>query len=551
MVSNKTLWSLLLVIAIIWFGPIDYRKLAKPDEARYAEISREMVASGDWLTPRLNDLKYFEKPPLQYWATAVAFEVFGLSGGPARLWTALTGFAGVLLTYFAGRQIYGRQQGYFAAAVLVSSLWYALLGHINTLDMGLTFFLTVAVFSLLLAQREHADARQQRNWMLMAWSGMALAAMSKGLIGIVLPGATLVLYSLINRDARIWTRLHLGKGMLLFLLITAPWFVAVSRANPEFAQFFFIHEHFDRFAKNEHAREGAFYYFLPILIGGIVPWLGCLFPALARGWKVERGFSAYRFHPNRFLLIWCAFVFVFFSISKSKLPAYLLPVFPALALLIGQHLDAIAAKKIFWQIVPVSLGALALVIAIPFVLQRLPADNVAPEFAMMNLHFAYWLMAAFGALFIGATQALRYLGRQDKVVGVAALGIAALLAWQLAWMGYETQSPLQSSYDIARKIRPYIKPDTPIYNIGTYDQALPFYLQRSVTLVNYQDELALGIRQEPQKWIPTVEEFISKWYRDEAAVALMPTHVYQSLRKEHLLMQVIADDGRRVIIKKP
>jgi 4-amino-4-deoxy-L-arabinose transferase-like glycosyltransferase len=550
-VSNKTLWALLIALSIIWFGPIDYRKLAKPDEARYAEISREMVATGDWLTPRLNDLKYFEKPPLQYWATAVAFEIFGLSEGPARLWTALTGFAGILLTYFAGRQLYGRQQAFFAAAVLASSLWYAVLGHINTLDMGLTFFLTLGVFSLLLAQREYATATQQRNWMLMAWAGMALAVLSKGLIGIVLPGAALVWYSMLNRDAKIWTRLHIGKGLILFLLITAPWFIAVSRANPEFAQFFFIHEHFDRFAKNEHAREGPIYYFVPILTIGMVPWLGALFPALLRSWKIERGFEQYRFHPNRFLLIWCAFLFVFFSISKSKLPAYLLPIFPALALLIGQYLDTISVKKIFWQVLPVSLVAFGLVVAIPFILQSLPEDKLTPLTSSMHLHYAYWLMAAFGVLFIGVAQGLRLLTGENKMMGIAAVSLASLIAWQLAWMGYETQSPQQSTYDIAQKIRPHLKPETPIYNVNTYDQALPFYLQRTVTLVNYQDELALGIKQEPHKWIPTLDEFISKWLQNESAIALMPTGVYQALQKEHLLMQVIADDGRRVIIKKP
>jgi 4-amino-4-deoxy-L-arabinose transferase-like glycosyltransferase len=550
-VSNKTLWALLIALTIIWFGPIDYRRLAKPDEARYAEISREMVATGDWVTPRLNDLKYFEKPPLQYWATAVAYEIFGLSEGPARLWTALTGYAGILLAYFAGRVLFGRQQAFFAAAVLAGSLWYALLGHINTLDMGLTFFLNIGVFSLLLAQREYATATQQRNWMLMSWTGMALAVMSKGLIGIVLPGAALVLYSILNRDAKIWARLHMGKGLLLFLLITAPWFIAVSRANPEFAQFFFIHEHFDRFAKNEHDREGPIYYFVPILIFGMAPWLIALFPALRRSWKIERDFEQYRFHPNRFLIIWCAFLFVFFSISKSKLPAYLLPIFPSLALLVGQYLDVIPAKKIFWQVLPVCLIALGLVLAIPFILQQLPEDHLTPLTSTMHLHYAYWLMAAFGVMFIGSAQGLRLLSRDNKIAGVTAVSLAALVTWQLAWMGYETQSPQQSSYDIAQKIRPYLKPETSIYNVGTYDQALPFYLQRTVTLVNFQDELALGIKQEPHKWIPTEEEFIGKWLQDESAIALMPTGVYQALQKEHLLMQVIANDGQRVIIKKP
>jgi 4-amino-4-deoxy-L-arabinose transferase-like glycosyltransferase len=551
LVANKTLWALLIALAVIWFGPIDYRKLAKPDEARYAEISREMAATGDWITPRLNDLKYFEKPPLQYWATAAALNIFGVSEGPARLWTALTGFAGILLTYFAGRILFGREQGFFAAAVLASSMWYALLGHVNTLDMGLTFFMTLSIFGLLLAQREHAKAQKQRNWMLVAWAGMALAVLSKGLIGIVLPGAALVLYSLLNRDIKIWTRLHIGKGLLLFLLITAPWFIAVSRENPEFAQFFFIHEHFDRFAKSEHRREGPMYYFVPYLLLGIMPWLLALIPALLRSWKIERGYGEYRFHLNRFLLIWIVFIFVFFSISKSKLPAYIVPIFPALALLISQYLHHISAKKIIWRVLPICLLALGLTLAVPFALDYLPVVDSPLNVAEMNARYAYWLMAAFAVLFIGTMYAMRLLLRDARIAGMAALSFSALIAWQLVWMGYETRSPLQSSYDIAQKIRPHLKPDTPIYNIGYYDQPLPFYLQRTVTLVNFQDELALGIKQEPHKYIASVDEFIGTWLKQDDAIALMPNQVYQALTKEKLLMQVIANDGRRVIIKKP
>jgi 4-amino-4-deoxy-L-arabinose transferase-like glycosyltransferase len=549
--STKTLWALLLACAVIWFAPIDYRKLAKPDEARYAEISREMVATGDWITPRLNDLKYFEKPPLQYWATAKAFELFGLSEGPARLWTAFTGFAGILLTYFAGRQLFGRQSGFYAAAVLASSSWYAVLGHINTLDMGLTFFMTLSIFGLLLAQRDDATRSQQRNWMLLAWAGMALAVLSKGLVGIVLPGAALVIYSLLHLDGKLWTRLHIGKGLLLFLLIAAPWFIAVSRANPEFAQFFFIHEHFDRFAKNEHAREGALYYFVPVLIFGILPWLPALIPALWRSWKIAPGYGEYRFHPNRFLLVWCVFMFVFFSISKSKLPAYLLPIFPALALLIGQQLDALKANTLRWHVIPIAIAAIGAVIAIPFILPAVIAHSEDVNAEHMHTLFSYWLMAGFAALFIGALYALHKLNREAKPAAVAALALASLIAWQFAWIGYESQSPLQSSYDLAQKIRPYLKPDTPVYNLLTYDQALPFYLGRTVTVVAYQDELALGMQQEPHKTIPTIEGFVEKWTADTEAIALLDKRSYASIKQLGIPMQEIADDGRRVIIKKP
>ena len=198
--SRRTLWLLLLALVVIWFGNLEYRYLIKPDEGRYAEIPREMVASGDWVTPRLNDLKYFEKPPLQYWATAVAYEVFGEHQWTSRLWTALTGLAGVLLAWFTGTRLFGREAGLYAALILGSSSLYALMAHINTLDMGVTFFITLGIFSLLLAQQKSAQV-YRRNWMLLAWAALALAVLSKGLMGVILPGAALFLYSLFNTGA--------------------------------------------------------------------------------------------------------------------------------------------------------------------------------------------------------------------------------------------------------------------------------------------------------------------------------------------------------------
>ncbi|MDD5471701.1 MAG: glycosyltransferase family 39 protein, partial [Sideroxydans sp.] len=240
--SRRTLWLTLLALVVIWFGNLEYRKLIKPDEGRYAEIPREMVASGDWVTPHLNDFKYFEKPPLQYWATAVAYEVFGEHQWTSRLWTALTGFLGILLTGFVGMRLFGRAAGLYAALILGSSTLYVLMAHVNTLDMGVTFFITLGIFSLLLAQNEQAIPFR-RNWMMLAWAGMALAVLSKGLMGLILPAAALFLYSVFNRDASIWLRMHWISGLLAFFAVAAPWFVLVMQANPEFFQFFFIHEH--------------------------------------------------------------------------------------------------------------------------------------------------------------------------------------------------------------------------------------------------------------------------------------------------------------------
>ena len=157
---------LLVAFGLIWFSNLDYRKLVNPDEGRYAEIPREMVASGDWTTPRLNDIKYIEKPALQYWATATAYTLFGEHQWTARLWSALTGFFGVLMVFFTGRRLFGDEAGWNSALVLASSLLYVLIGHVNTLDMGVSFLLSAAVCAFCLAQSDATDARARRHWML-------------------------------------------------------------------------------------------------------------------------------------------------------------------------------------------------------------------------------------------------------------------------------------------------------------------------------------------------------------------------------------------------
>ena len=144
-IKRHNVLLLVLLLALVWFANLEARKLIRPDEGRYAEVAREMVVTGDWVTPRQNGLKYFEKPVLQYWTTALAFEVFGVHHWTARLWPALTGFLGVLLTALVGARFWGLRAGLMAAAVAGSSLLYVLSAHVNTLDMGLAFFLCLVV----------------------------------------------------------------------------------------------------------------------------------------------------------------------------------------------------------------------------------------------------------------------------------------------------------------------------------------------------------------------------------------------------------------------
>jgi 4-amino-4-deoxy-L-arabinose transferase-like glycosyltransferase len=541
--AHRATWLLLLVVLVIWCSNLEYRKLVRPDEGRYAEIPRYMAVSGDWLTPRLNGIKYFEKPPLQYWMTAAAFEAFGEHHWTARLWPALTGFLGILAVAFAGVRLFGRETGFDAAVVLGGSMGYAAIAHVNTLDMGVTFFLTVALMSFLLAQQSGAPPGTTRMWMHVVWAALALAVLSKGLIGLVLPGGTLVLYSLIHRDLQIWRRLHLVTGIILFLLISAPWFIAVSLVNPEFPWFFFVHEHFLRYATTAHRRVQPWFYFVPILIAGMIPWVVTMVDALARTWRNEAGSN--EFKPQRFLLLWAAFTFGFFSLSDSKLPSYILPMFPALALLIAVRLRSIGGRALAWHSLPIALIALAGLIMAPEVVRL--ADVEVP----IALYQAYvpWLIGATAVMAVACGYAMSASCRGHMRHAVIALGLAGLASTQLALSGHDSLAPASSAYYLAQRIKPYLKPGIPFYSVGTYEQTLPFYIKRPVTLVAFRDELSFGLDQEPRLWVPDIETFARRWLNEDDALAIMAPDTYEQLRKSGLPMQEIARDTRRVVVE--
>jgi 4-amino-4-deoxy-L-arabinose transferase-like glycosyltransferase len=542
---GRPLLALVVIFALAWFGTLEQRRLINPDEGRYSEIPREMVASGDWLTPRLNGIKYFEKPALQYWATATAYTVFGEHHWTARLWPALTGFLGVLATAFATARLFGPQAGLIAGAVLAGSVLWNVIGHVNTLDMGVSFFLAAAVFALCLAQRDNATPIESRRWQDGAWVLLALAVLSKGLIGLVLPAATVVAYALWQRDWSFILRIRPFRGLLILLAITAPWFIAVSLANPEFAHFFFIHEHFQRFLTKAHGRYQPMWYFVPILLIGMLPWLSSLLPGLAAGMRKEAG---RRFQPRRFLLVWTVLVFAFFSVSSSKLASYILPIFPALAALIGVHLTGhVVARRIEWHALPAVIVGGACLFLVPHV------TRFASETVPAALYEAYqpWLYAGSAALLLGGLAGF-WLGRQGRsVAAMAALAFGGFAFGQGFLLGHDSLGSVNSAHDVAAAIRPQVPAGAPFFSVDTYDQSLQFYLKRTTTMVAYRDELGFGIEQEPQKFIADIAGFESAWRAAPTAWALMSPATWKDLSAKGFPMTEVVRDTRRVIVKKP
>jgi 4-amino-4-deoxy-L-arabinose transferase-like glycosyltransferase len=522
-----------LAVSFLWLGTLGLRPLYKADESRYAEIPREMVASGDWLTPRLNGFKYFEKPPLQYWATAAAFSIFGEQDWAARLWTALAALGGIALAFLSGKRLFSREAGALAAFVLAGCPLYVILAQVNTLDMALSFFLCAAIFAFALG-RYH-----------LFWAACALAVLSKGLIGIVLPLGTVGLYVLFKRDFSILAKMKILSGGALFLLICAPWFVAVSAANPEFAHFFFIQEHLQRFTTRMHGRYQPAWYFLPVLAFGIAPWLLLAFSPFKALVSRERAGGA--FDPALFLALWVAVVFVFFSASSSKLPSYILPMFPALAVLIGQRIATQRPRRLL-----ALQAALAALAGIAMALLAFRVENFMPK-ASADLAKAYvpYLVIAGTFLALAALGAAEAAWRGRLELGVALLACASLGCTLTALVGHRALAPAFSIASQAAAL-PALPPQAPIFAVDFYDHTLPWYFGRTVTMVRYKDELGEAIKWEPHKFIAELAGFAQAWREAPAAYAVLSSENYEALARETgLPMQVVSRGPRYTIVRKP
>lgn len=537
---------LVLIYALLWFGTLNYRHLIPSDEGRYAEIAREMLVTGDWITPRYNGYKYFEKPPLQAWATAATFQVFGIGDWQARLWTALTGFLTIFFVGFAGARIYNPRAGWLGAVVLASSPMWVISAHINSLDMGLSAFLVAALCSLLLAQTSH-NKTSTRNWMWWCWAFMALATLSKGVIGVVIPGMVFVVYSITAWDWKIWKRLHLISGTILFLAITFPWFLLVAQRNPEFLEFFFIHEHLQRFTQTAHSRTGPIYYFLPLLLLGFLPWLAQMPGAIALAWRERQS----QFSSRWLLVCWFAVILGFFSISQSKLPGYIIPIFPALALLVGYRLDRILSYSntlgLPWQLQAVFFALLG---SVGFFFLSEVGKQARPDEIESYAQYLYWIIAALITL-ITFNVAAFIQTKRNGVSSIVSYASGFFLCALIAGTGHETLGRAVSGIDLVERVKVSIPQNVNFYSVRILDHTVPFYLGRTMTMVEFPDELEFGVNQEPELWLPTLDAFIERWKEDQTAYALMVPEQYLELQKLNLPMQEVSRDSRRVIVKHP
>jgi 4-amino-4-deoxy-L-arabinose transferase-like glycosyltransferase len=299
------------------------------DEGMHAATTKDMVLSGDWVTPQYNGKSFFDKPPLYNWVAAIFILTFGMTEFAVRLPAALFGSGCVMVTYLLARKMFGPLVGFLSGIILATSIEFIILSRVVVHDICLAFFVTLA---LLFFYQGFEDERHRKTNFICFYVALGFAVLSKGPPGLVLPVMVVGLFLMFKRKLAFLKEMQIGWGLLIFLIVASPWYILISMQNPDYAGYFFIKKNIGSFVSDDVQHLEAFYYYAPVLLGGFFPW-SCFLPlTLVRTLRFPPKDQK---EPVVFLLIWGGFIFIFFSLASSKLATYILPLFPAVSILTG------------------------------------------------------------------------------------------------------------------------------------------------------------------------------------------------------------------------
>ncbi len=521
--APRWLWALFLVALTSPFWSLSHA-LVEVDDARYAEVPREMAQTGDWATPTLDYFSYVEKPPLPYWLTAASYEMFGVSETTARLPLALLSLAGLLLTAWLGWWLLSPRAGLLAAVALSSGGLYFFLGRYITPDMPVTVFMLACTALILRSLVRPEDS----SWAVPgAWLAAGLAFLSKGLIALVFPGGWVVLlFAVAPKWRGGCLRLLSPLGIGLFLAVAAPWFVIMEKRHPGFFHLFFVEQHFQRFLTRQFNRTNPWYFFILLTPAVLLPWT---MPALsgladaARRWRSRPELAA--------LALWAGMIVAFFSTSQSKLITYILPVMPHLSLLAADALErplarwaTTASRWLGWAFLAAALAAAMGVAA--GLTRALPIPPAPP----LACALAIGALAALGGglLAFGLGRGWTALALGGWLVGAAAFGVIRLMPDAV------------SARTLAEAIRAEYRPGDQIWVYNTYLHGLPFYCRAPVDeIVDWTGELYYAFRDPVQ----------ARRHGDDSDLRRLPLagrNVFVVTRRQDVRQLLTIVDGEKV-----
>ena len=470
-------WIVAIISIMILFFNLGGIPLLDPDEPVYAETPKEMFIFNEFVSPRIFGEYWYDKPPMYYWLVAASYKVFGISEFSSRFPSAALGVVCALVVYLAGRRLFNERAGFIGALVLTTSIEFFYLGKAAVTDMTLLLCLTVSLLSFL----------QKRYYLAYLFAG--LATLTKGPIGLLLPGAIVFSYILCTRNWSYLKTMKIPSGLLLYALVALPWYVVMYQLHGNaFIDTFLGFHNVTRFTSPEHPEGILWYYYIPVLILGFFPWTSIMFQSIwASLTKSRQDFSALLF-----LNIWSLVIFVFFSISQTKLVSYILPLYPPLAMVVGWYIDRLWTMKheIRWN----SWGICSGILGILFTVGLFLGLKEMPKLAT-----GIYLSAT---IFISMSIASIYFVRKKAISSAFWTQIIGMLLFSMVLVGimFPVAAPSFTIKNMAQEFKAQYDGTSPVHVIKFLRPGFAFYTNVYGAEMKTDGDLAAAIQNNKRAY---------------------------------------------------
>jgi len=544
-IAERPALSIAFLIAIsgyLFFLQLGNLALTDPDETFYAQTTKEMIQRNDWITPHLYGKPQFEKPILFYWLAMCSSKIFGVNEFSVRFPSALFGTLGLIAIYSLGALMFNKRVGLLAGVILGTNVEYIILSRACVTDMvlGVCIFLGILAFF-------YARIRDKRIYIVVAFAAWALATLTKGPVGIMLPAAATGLYIIAARDWWIFKKpSYLFAAASVFCAIALPWYLIMYQLHGKaFIDAFFGFHNVNRFLEAEHKIGSQWYYYLPVTFGGLFPWSAFLPYALWRSLKYEIRNTKYEIRNNLFLLIWAAVIIGFFSLSSTKLPTYIFPAWIALALMIALAWDellSIMAVKSAVKAMTISYCALLIVVVAGaiglFIFLRYDYPLVLKEAIMAGIV----LIGGFAAS-CGTFLRRRYLA----TFCIIAASTAAIL-YPLDSLVLPKIEPYETAKEISGALRQFMKPGEALGAESHYVAGLTFYSGALAKNLDKHHDLVQFLSSDKRVWCILKEKNHRQLYElDTKPWHTKPSYVVYQLGKKCIITNLVPEDGKYLL----
>jgi 4-amino-4-deoxy-L-arabinose transferase-like glycosyltransferase len=543
-----TLASFLLIFYCLWLNSYP---LFTPDEGRYVSAAKDMILTGDYITPRINGIPFLEKPILYYWFQALALTLFGTNEWAARLFPVLFGLIGALTTYFCGRYLFDRKTGFVSALILISSPLYFTSAHYANLDLEIAVFLSCTLLFFITGTQSKDKSRNV--FFFLSYISAGLAFLTKGLIGLAFPVMIIGAWIVLQSRWDILKKIKLVPGLLLILGIILPWCILVQKDNPDFFHYFFVIQQVSRFLSvGVFNNVAPIWFYLPVIFIGFLPWSLFLIQAL---WQHCSHFIHHRKENETtlFLLLWIGIIFIFFSIPHSKIITYQLPIFPPLSLLVGNYLASIwnkNARSIRISNIFFIFGG-TLFALITFIYLQFNAFNFSSDF------LPYLSTIIILIILASLTNLLVLIFKKDTLPVLLSIYLSFAVLSLLTLVQGAKYLNQDSTKSLVDNLKMRLKPDDEVVNYYNYFYDMPFYLGRPITVVanwyapnisrkdNWVRELSFGSNfQEQNSLLISEDLFWKKWNSSKHVFVFVNTKYldqFKSHAKQYYLLSTSYD----------